>query len=155
MKIRTHIYNKSIIDVGNAKIYILNNPYDFEYSNLSGNDKSGVLKIVYGSTSFLFLGDCESPAEYYLASNFGNILDSDVLKVGHHGSKTGSSEAFLNLVTPKISLISAGIKNKFNHPSEDVLYSLTKLNSKIYRTDFSGAVLLQSDGNSINKINWK
>ena len=68
------------------------------------------------------------------------------MKVGHHGSPTGSSEAFLNLVTPNISLISAGIKNKFNHPAESVLASLKNIQSKIYRTDLMGAVLLQSDG---------
>ena len=153
-KIKTYIYDKSFIELGNAKIYILNSPYDQNYSKLSSNDKSGVLKIVFGKTSFLFVGDCEHPAEYYLASSFRNMLDSDVLKVGHHGSATGSSESFLNIVTPKISLISAGIKNKFSHPSDIVLTSLKNINSTIYRTDISGAVLLQSDGNTIKKINW-
>ena len=91
----------------------------------------------------------------YLASKFKNILDSDVLKVGHHGSPTGSSEIFLNLVSPEISLVSAGIKNKFNHPAKSVLNSLENIKSKIYRTDLMGAVLLQSDGEVIKKINWK
>ncbi len=153
--IKTHIYDKSILELGNAKVYILNKPYDQFYSNLSGNDKSGVLKIVYGNTSFLFVGDCEHPAEYYLASNFKNMLDSDVLKVGHHGSPTGSSEIFLNLVSPEISLVSAGIKNKFDHPAKSVLASLENIKSKIYRTDLMGAVLLQSDGEVIKRINWK
>ncbi len=83
------------------------------------------------------------------------MLDSDVLKVGHHGSATGSSKAFLNLVSPNISLVSAGVKNKFNHPAESVINSLRKYNSKIYRTDELGAVLLQSDGKIINKVDWK
>ncbi|MFZ1519433.1 MAG: DNA internalization-related competence protein ComEC/Rec2 [Ignavibacteriaceae bacterium] len=154
-KIKTNIYDKSVLNIGNAKIYILNLPRNKFYSNLSSNDKSGVLKIVYGNTSFLFVGDCEHPAEFYLASNFNEILDSDVLKVGHHGSATGSSEYFLNLVSPQISLVSAGIKNKFSHPSDIVINSLQKLNSTIYRTDVSGAVLLQSDGKNINHISWK
>lgn len=93
-KIKTNIYDKSVLNIGNAKIYILNLPRNKYYSNLSNNDKSGVLKIVYGNTSFLFVGDCEHPAEFYLASNFNEMLDSDVLKVGHHGSATGSSEYF-------------------------------------------------------------
>lgn len=154
-KIKTYIYDKSSIDVGNTKLYFLNDPYNYAYKNFSSNDRSGVIKMVFGNTSFLFTGDCEYPAEHFLAANFGTMLDSDVLKVGHHGSITGSSEAFLKLVTPKISLISAGIKNKFNHPSEAVINSLTRFKSEIYRSDELGAVLLQSNGNEIKKINWK
>ena len=63
-RIKTNIYDKSILELGNAKVYILNKPYDKYYSSLSGNNKSGVLKIVYGNTSFLFVGDCEYSAEY-------------------------------------------------------------------------------------------
>lgn len=155
MKVETGIYDKYALDVGNAQVYFLNDPYSYSYKNFSSNDKSGVLKIVYGKTSFLFVGDCEYPAEYYLASNFGSMLDSDVLKIGHHGSATGSSETFLKLVSPDISLVSAGIKNKFDHPSERVINSLKKINSYIYRTDQLGAVLLQSDGKEIKQVNWK
>ncbi len=154
-KIKTGIYDKYSFDVGNAKIYFLNDPYNYSYKSFSSNDKSGVLKIVYGKTSFLFTGDCEHPAEYFLASNFRKMLDSDVLKIAHHGSETGSSRTFLNLVSPDISLVSAGIKNKFNHPAESVIKSLEQINSKIYRTDEVGAVLLQSDGNEIKKVDWK
>ncbi len=155
MKIKTSIYYKNSFDIGNTKIYFLNDPNNYSYNKFSSNNKSGVIKIVYGKTSFLFLGDCEHPAEYFLASNFRNMLDSDVLKVGHHGSATGSSNAFLNLVSPNISLVSAGVKNKFNHPAESVIKSLEKINSKIYRTDQLGAVLLQSDGKNIKQVNWK
>lgn len=154
-KIKTNIYIRSLLDIGTAKIYFLNDPNDYLYKSFSSNDRSGILKIVYGKTSFLFVGDCEFPGEYYLASNFKEMLDSDVLKVGHHGSKTGSSKLFLDLVSPKISLVSVGIKNKFDHPSADVINSLESIHSKIYRTDLLGAVLLQSDGNQINFIDWK
>lgn len=154
-KIKTRIYDKYSFDVGNVKIYFLNDPNNYLYKKFSSNDKSGVIKIVFGNTSFLFVGDCEHPGEYFLASNFGKMLDSDVLKVGHHGSSTGSSDAFLNLVYPEISLVSAGIKNKFNHPSERVINSLEEINSIIYRTDKSGGVFLQSDGKNIKQIIWK
>jgi competence protein ComEC len=155
MRVKANYYSKSSLVVGNTKIYFLNNPDDYSYKSLSSNDRSGVLKVVYGKTSFLFVGDCEHPAEYLLAKSFGRMLDSDVLKVGHHGSPTGSSESFLKLVSPKISLVSAGIKNKFNHPSKKVISSLKNINSKIYRTDLMGAILLQSDGNEIKKVEWK
>ena len=154
-KIKTKIYDKYSFDVGNVKIYFLNDPYNYSYKKFSSNDKSGVIKIVFGNTSFLFVGDCEHPGEYFLASNFGKMLDSDVLKVGHHGSATGSSNAFLNLVSPEISLVSAGIKNKFNHPSDRVINSLEEINSIIHRTDKSGGVLLESDGKNIKQIIWK
>ena len=155
MKIKTDIYDKTSFAVGNTKIYFLNDPYNYSYKSFSSNNKSGIIKIVYGQTSFLFVGDCEHPGEYFLATNFGTMLDSDVLKVGHHGSSTGSSDAFLNLVSPDISLVSAGIKNKFNHPAESVISSLKNINSMIYRTDQLGAVLLQSDGEEIKKVDWK
>ena len=154
-KNKTNIYESNTLKVGNANVYFLNNPKGHQYNKLSSNDKSGVVKIVYGKTSFLFVGDLEFEGEYLLAGNFRDILDSDVLKVGHHGSPTGTSQAFLNLVSPKISLVSAGIQNKFKHPSETVISSLKKIGSEIYRTDIEGAVLLQSNGNEIKKINWK
>ena len=83
------------------------------------------------------------------------MLDSDVLKVGHHGSKTGSTLEFLKAVSPKISLVSVGIKNKFGHPSDLVLERLKLLKSQILRTDSLGAVLLQSDGENIVNVNWR
>jgi competence protein ComEC len=153
--VKTNIYDRTSLKIGNVEMFILNNPYDYSYRSFSGNNKSGILKLVYGKTSFLFMGDAEFPAENYLLSNFSGMLDSDVLKVGHHGSPTGSSQAFINLVSPKISLISAGIKNKFSHPAESVLKILSSVNSDIYRTDLLGAVLLQSDGEEIKAINWK
>jgi competence protein ComEC len=154
-KIKTNIYETNTLKVGNANVYFLNKPKDHQYIKLSSNNKSGVVKIVYGKNSFLFVGDLEFQGEYLLAGNFSDILDSDVLKVGHHGSPTGTSQAFLNLVSPKISLVSAGIQNKFKHPSETVISSLKKIDSEIYRTDIEGAVLLQSNGSEIKKINWK
>lgn len=154
-KVKTGFYNKSDFNIDNTKLYFLNEPNNIAYSKFSGNDKSGVIKIVYGKTSFLFVGDCEYPAEYFLSNNFRNVLDSDVLKVGHHGSPTASSEIFISLVSPKISLVSSGIKNKFKHPAESVIAALNNINSKVLRTDKLGAVLLQSDGKEIKQIEWK
>jgi competence protein ComEC len=155
IKIPRYIYHRENIGVGNSVIYILNDSDNKYFDELSSNDKSGFLKIVYDKTSFLFVGDAEIPAESYYLEHYNNFLDSDVLKVGHHGSKTGSTYEFLQVVSPKISLISAGIKNKFGHPSDVVLQRLNSLNSKVFRTDSSGAVLLQSDGQKIIQIDWK
>ncbi|MCS7054480.1 MAG: DNA internalization-related competence protein ComEC/Rec2, partial [Ignavibacterium sp.] len=155
LKIPKRIYHKEKLLVDNTAIYILNDTTEKYFDRLSSNDRSGVKKIVFGETSFLFLGDVEIPAERYYTQFESKMLDADVLKVGHHGSKTGSSEEFLNAVSPKISLISAGIKNKFGHPSEIVLERLQKMNSKILRTDSAGAVLLQSDGKEIKVVDWR
>lgn len=154
-KIQRYFYRKTSLDVGNCKIYFLNNPDEPGYNLLSSNDKSGIIKLVYGKKSFLFVGDCEYPGEQIHENNFQSMLDSDVLKVGHHGSPTGSSRKFLNLVSPEISLLSVGIKNKFNHPGKRVVQELSSINSKILRTDKMGAVLLESDGTRIEIINWK
>lgn len=153
--LRINIYDKGKIKIGNTALYILNDAQSEYLNNLSSNDRSGILKIVFGNTSFLFVGDAEIPAESYYLNHYNKFLDADVLKVGHHGSITGSSEKFLEKVSPKISLVSAGIKNKFGHPSEIVLKRLEQINSKILRSDSSGAVLLQSDGGEIKIIDWK
>lgn len=145
-------YSKKILKVGNTRIYILNIP---GVNKMDTNNRSGVLKVVYGNSEVLFTGDIEKPAEKFYANHYKEFLNSDILKVAHHGSKTSSSDEFLNFVTPQISLISAGIQNKFNHPSEITLQKLNEIHSKVFRTDRSGAILLQTNGNSISEVNWR
>jgi competence protein ComEC len=153
--INVNYYDREIYELGGAKLYILNDDRDDFYNSLSGNDKSGIMKLVYGDVSFLFTGDIEYMAEEYYAQKYEDFLDVDVLKVAHHGSKTSSITKFLKFVTPDISLISAGIKNKFKHPSEEIIERLGNYGSEIYRTDELGALLFHSDGNQINKIDWR
>jgi competence protein ComEC len=148
-------YKKQIMSIGNVQVYILNNESVFSKHNLSSNNKSGVIKVVYGGTSFLFTGDIESKAELIYASDYKSFLDVDFLKVAHHGSKTSSISDFLNFVTPRQSIISAGILNKFNHPSPEVVKRLEDFGSDIYRTDKYGALIFESDGDSIRFIDWK
>jgi len=140
--------------IGNTALYFL---YDDEIKSLSGkstNDRSGIFKLVYGETSFLFTGDVEKNIERFYSTKYGYFLDSDVLKVGHHGSKTSSSVEFLRYVSPELSLISAGFKNKFGHPVEEVIQRLEAEGSTIYRSDLNKAILLRSDGQEIKLINW-
>jgi len=149
------IFHREKLNFDNTAVYILNDTTVKYFDKLSSNDRSGVKKITFGETSFLFLGDLELPGERYYTLFERQMLDADVLKVSHHGSKTGTSETLVKLVSPKISLISAGVKNKFGHPSEIVLERLKRMNSKILRTDSAGAVLLQSDGRNIEIIDWR
>ncbi|MBC8346703.1 MAG: DNA internalization-related competence protein ComEC/Rec2 [Candidatus Marinimicrobia bacterium] len=118
------------------------------------NNASIVMRLVYGKTSFLFTGDLELEGEAQI-SQFNEALKSDVLKVGHHGSKTSSSEYFLERVLPKIAVVSVGYKNKFRHPNKDVMNRMSQYADKIHRTDQSGALWLQSDGSKIWEVNWK
>ncbi|MDP3684141.1 MAG: MBL fold metallo-hydrolase, partial [Ignavibacteria bacterium] len=148
-------YRDTSLVAQNTRVYLLCDTHKPPINKFKINDRSGIIKIVHGKTSFLFVGDAHLKMENYLTSTWNNFLDSDVLKVGHHGSKTSSGENFLNFVTPEISLISVGEQNKFGHPSQVILDRLKKLNSKLLRSDEEGAVILQSDGDQIKKINWK
>lgn len=91
----------------------------------------------------LFTGDIEYDAEQELVKEYGNKLKSDILKVAHHGSKTSSSQEFINLVKPEIALIGVGKDNTFGHPNESVLERLRDLKCKIYRTDENGEISIK------------
>ena len=105
----------------------------------SKNDGSIVLYAKIGGLNWLFTGDLEKEGEEKLIRKYHD-LTIDVLKVGHHGSKTSTTEEFLDATNPKLAVISAGRKNRYNHPSELVLERLEKRNIKIFRTDQDGAI---------------
>ncbi len=125
-----------------------------KHSNLSLNDGSLSLKISYGEVDFLFVGDIENKGEAQI-STYGNLLESEVLKVGHHGSRTSSSQFFLNKVQPQIAVISASELNRFGHPHRKTLNRLRAAGAKIFRIDKHGAIILKTDGMEIEQINWK
>lgn len=136
-----------------AELHIL---YPFE--ELTGekvknlNSTSILCRLIYDSTSFLFTGDAEKEEEQDLIDH--NIyLKSDVLKVGHHGSNTSSTENFLKAVSPDIGVISAGKDNRFGHPSDKLLERLENNGIKIYRTDKDGDIEMVSDGREIKVKN--
>lgn len=149
-----YYYRQEKLDIGGVNLYILNFGKFIDSKELTTNDRSGVIKMVYGKNSFLFTGDIGRFAELEYAGKYRNFMDSDVLKVAHHGSQTSSSGEFLEFVTPGISLISAGINNNFGHPSEEVLIRLADLNSTVLRSDLQKAILLRSDGNKIKVVQW-
>ena len=153
--IKVKHYKKEILKIGNCRVYILNDTNAPLYKSLTINDKSGILKIIFGNTSFLFTGDAGVKTENILLNEFDSFLDSDILKLGHHGSKTSSSEKFLDAVSPEYAVISAGVENKFKHPSKEVVERLIRKNIKMKRTDLQGAVIIESDGYKIDFIDWK
>lgn len=110
------------------------------------NCMSIVCRIDYDNVSFLFTGDAEDMLEYMMIDS-GYDLNADVLKVGHHGSSTSSTEEFLQAVHPKYAVISCGTDNQYGHPRPEVLERLNA--AEIYRTDQDGTIIMRSDGISI------
>lgn len=110
------------------------------------NNTSIVLKVKYKNTSFLFTGDMESKIESQILTQ---NIKSNVLKVGHHGSRYSTSKAFLEKVSPTYAVISVGKNNTYNHPNEETLERLQAKNIKVYRTDQNGTIIASSNGTII------
>lgn len=117
------------------------------------NDASVVIKATFGETSIMLTGDAEKESEADIVKLYSkDILDCDVLKVGHHGSRTSTSQDFLDAVDPKIALISCGEGNKYGHPLPETLQRLEKKGIEIYRTDKHGSIVLKTDGKSFELV---
>jgi competence protein ComEC len=112
------------------------------------NNSSIVAKLVFGDIDFLFAGDAEEKVEKELLAG-GKSLDVDLLKLGHHGSKTASSQEFLKAITPEYAVISCGKNNDFGFPHLLVLRRLARLGVEIFRTDLNGTVVARTDGKTL------
>ena len=110
------------------------------------NNTSIVLKVEYKNTSFLLMGDATNEVERTILDK---DLESDLLKVGHHGSQYSSSAVFLKKVNPQYAVISVGKDNEYGHPKQVVLDKLERLGTQVYRTDQLGTIVVSSDGNEI------
>lgn len=119
-------------------------PNSEKYDDL--NNYSAVLRIRFGSRTFLFTGDAEALSEQEMLAAY-DVLSADVLKVGHHGSKTSSSAAFVNAVNPAYAVICVGEDNSYGHPSDEVLERLA--GAAVYRTDVNGRITMRCDGETI------
>ncbi len=129
----------------NLEIFLLNPLYDSAFYDQSDfNNASIVVKLFYKNTDFLFTGDIEEAAEKKLLI-WQNILQSDILKVGHHGSATSTNLEFLDKVDPSIAVITVG-KNHFGHPSQKIIERLEDKNIQIYRTDEDGTIIIRTNG---------
>ena len=111
------------------------------------NEMSVVIKSVFGETSFLFTGDAEHKSEEAMLEKYKKgELDCDILKVGHHGSSTSTTDEFLGAVSPEIALISCGDGNKYGHPNTETIDKLDGAKIKYYRTDLDGSIVITTDG---------
>lgn len=113
------------------------------------NTYSIILKLTYGNTKFLFTGDAQAQNERAMIAN-NYDLSADVLKLGHHGSRTSTSNEFLDKVNPKYAVVSCGKGNDYGHPHKETVNKLKSRNIPLYRTDESGTIICTSDGKNIN-----
>lgn len=118
------------------------------------NNGSLVFQLKLGEIKLLFTGDAEIKAEDYLIL-WDERLKSKLLKVGHHGSSTSSSQPFLDIVHPEIGVISVGVNNKFGHPSNATIERLNQLGTTVFRTDRDRAIQIRTDGKRLAVINWR
>jgi competence protein ComEC len=137
------------LDLGQGVDAELVAPISTSYDEV--NNYSAVVRLVYGKNSFLFTGDAQTESEKQMLSS-GYTLSADVLKVGHHGSYTSTSAAFLAKVKPTYAVISCGKGNDYGHPHQETLKKLANAGIKLYRTDINGTIIVESDGTNITFV---
>lgn len=141
---KKHIEYYSCIKELNIDEYKLQFLNTVEYDN--ENDNSSVIYLNYNNYKFLFMGDASTTREKDILEKY-NLNNLDVLKIGHHGSKTSSSKTFIDKISPKYSIISVGKNNRYGHPNDSVLNNLE--DSKIFRTDQDGSVMFKIKNNKL------
>ena len=129
------------LNIDKNKLYFLQTK---EYDN--ENDNSNVIYTELDGYKFMFMGDASSTTEKEILKKY-DLPDIDVLKVGHHGSKTSSGKDFIDEINPRYSVISVGKNNRYGHPNKEVLNNLE--NSKIYRTDQDGSIMFKIKNNKL------
>ncbi len=142
------------IDLGGAQIRVLAPAPDYVPAEHAGNNDSLVLEITFKQRSILLTGDAERASEQEMLES-GMLRPVTLLKVGHHGSKTSSSEEFLDSLNPRFALISDGYKNQFHHPNADVLARLTAHHAAIFRTDERGLITFLTDGDRVELTSFR
>ncbi|EHK2440766.1 ComEC/Rec2 family competence protein [Clostridium perfringens] len=135
------------IDLGKDTQVEVYSPVKSEYEEL--NNYSPVMKISYGQNSFMFTGDAETLVEKEILSENKN-LKADVLKLGHHGSHSSTSEAFLKAVDPSIAIVSCAKDNKYGHPHKETMSNLKKAGVTVYETFRDGDITISSNGKKLD-----
>lgn len=146
----THVYADAgqQIQLGASTTILIFSPTGDE-TNLEPNTASIVLRVQYGDISFMLTGDAPQAIENYLVKGYGSLLKSDVLKLGHHGSKTSTSEAWLDAVEPRFAVVSAGIDNRYDHPHQEVMQRVFTRNIQTSSTATDGTITFYSDGETV------
>ena len=126
--------------------YVLSPPKDFYFED--SNNNSIVMRMVYGEVSFLFAADVEYEGEYNILRKYSDKIQSTILKVGHHGSSTSTSDEFFATVSPEIVVIPVGKYNGFGHPYTGTMAKFSDAGTEVFRTDQVGYIRIDTDGNT-------
>lgn len=140
-----------VYDLGQGAVLTILFPYD-DVSTIDTNDASIVARLTYGAHSFLLTGDAPVSTEYVLSAVDGKNIQSDVLKLGHHGSNTSTSDTFLEVVKPKWSVVSTSKDNTYGHPHQEVVERVLKYKSEILNTAVQGTIRFESNGEVIKVL---
>jgi competence protein ComEC len=150
---RENLFAGDVINIGeDIKFYCLS---PFKNDGSEEDNSCIVLKLKYKELDVLFSSDADIFTEMKINNVYGGFLKSDILKVAHHGSKSSSSPEFISAVNPEYAVISCGFNNHFNHPVPVTVGKLKAAGSVICRTDMEGAVVFESDGYKLERINWQ
>jgi len=136
----------SVINLGGA-VFTIIHPNSDRYNNL--NDWSISKRMVFGNVSMVTTGDAEHPAEREMLEA-GHYLNSDILRLGHHGSRTSTGQEFFDAVSPSIAIIQVAEDNKYGHPHPEVMEILENAGIRVYRNDHHGDIVLTTDGTNID-----
>ena len=145
LSIQTAKAGRILFDFGNLKAVFVA-PNSNKYSNI--NNYSAAIMLTYNERHFLFMGDAEKESEAEILAS-GQKISADVLKVGHHGSNSSSTTAFIKAVSPKYAIISSGKGNSYGHPAALTLATLSSFGAEVHRTDEEGTIIVTSDGENI------
>lgn len=143
------------LDLGDdVKLYVLG-PDSTRRADKINNDRSLVLKLVHGRKSLLLLGDIEQEGEQELVARYGAFLQSDIVKVAHHGSISSSTSELVRAAHPNYAVISCGRNNRFGHPHRKVVSRWMRTGADVQRTDIDGAIIFSSNGDRVQQIHWR
>ncbi len=137
--------------VGECKSTVIAPNKDYEeYDEV--NSTSVVLKCEFGECSVILTGDAETDSEAEMIAEYGDFLDCDILKLGHHGSKTSSSYQFLEITSPEYAIACCGKDNTYGHPAAEVVYRLNLFGIQLLRTDKEGSIVFTCDGEDFEYV---
>ena len=143
-----------LLNIDPSLLFLVLGPEGEQFSN-DPNQHSVVLNMIYGESEFLFTGDAGEDQEERLVENYGDLLDTDFLKVGHHGSRTSSGVRVLNEITPEIAVVSLAERNRFRHPHQEAIQRLQETGKELFFTSRDKALVFRSDGINIWREEWE
>ena len=150
-----NVYAGELLEIDeNMRLYVLG-PIKKAARPANPNDYSVVVKLVYGDHSVLLTGDAERRQEMELVNIYGDFLKSDLYKMGHHGSRTSSTEIFLENIKPDITVASLAFRNRFRHPNRDAVTRVNRYSTENFFTSLEGAVVFESNGKDLDKVEWR